>query len=77
MHRLATEIQQGNGDPALVDQELAMRDLSKYSVALAGVFWFVSVVDGSNAREVALEKARSARMWESVQPTGLAGVSIK
>ena len=77
MNRLATEIGQGNGDPNLVDQELAMRDVSKYSVALAGVFWFVSVVDGSNAREVALEKAKSARMWEAVQPTTLPGVAIR
>ena len=54
-----------------VDQELLMRDISKYSVALTGAMWLASVIDGSRARDVALEKAQAARNWERQQPTVL------
>ena len=52
-----------------VDQELAMREISAVSVALTGAMWLASVIDGSNAREVALKKAESARLWEQQVPT--------
>ena len=47
-----------------VDQELRMRTVSAFSVGLAGAAWLVSVIDGSHARDVAIEKAQSARLWE-------------
>ena len=57
-----------------VDQELAMREISAVSVALTGAMWLASVIDGSNAREVALKKAESARLWERQVPTQTAGL---
>jgi len=50
-----------------VDQELRMREISTVSVALSGAMWLASVIDGSNAREVALKKAQSARLWDQQQ----------
>lgn len=55
-----------------VDAELRMRTLSAWSVGTAGAAWLVSVIDGSHARDVALERARSARAWEAVQSPALA-----
>ncbi|MEC7240111.1 MAG: hypothetical protein VXW32_02635 [Myxococcota bacterium] len=57
-----------------VDQELAMRELSAVSVALTGAMWLASVIDGSNAREVALKKAESARLWDQQNSTRTAAV---
>jgi hypothetical protein len=50
-----------------VDQELRMRTLSAFSVGMAGGAWLASVIDGSHARDVAIEKAQSARNWERQQ----------
>jgi hypothetical protein len=50
-----------------VDAELRMRTLSAWSVGTAGAAWLASVIDGSHARDVALEKAHAARSWEAVQ----------
>lgn len=54
-----------------VDAELQMRTLSAWSVGTAGAAWLASVIDGSHARDVALEKAHAARSWEAVQGRSL------
>ena len=57
-----------SGEPEDIDQELRMRSLSALSVGIAGAAWLVSVIDGSHARDMALERAQSARAWELSQP---------
>ena len=57
-----------------VDQELAMREISAVSVALSGAMWLASVIDGSNAREVALKKAQAARLWDQQKPLQTAAI---
>lgn len=57
-----------SGEPEDVDQELRFRTLSAVSVGIAAAAWLASVMDGSHARDVAVERAQSARAWESSQP---------
>lgn len=59
-----------------VDAELRMRVLSAWSVGTAGAAWLASVIDGSHARDVALEKAQSARAWDAAQPTVLHSIAF-
>jgi hypothetical protein len=54
-----------------VDTELPLRYLSVLSVVTVSAAWFSSVMDGSHARDVALEKAHAARSWEAVQGRSL------
>jgi hypothetical protein len=56
-----------------VDAELRMRTLSAWSVGTAGAAWLASVIDGSHARDVALEKAQSARAWEATVGHAISG----
>lgn len=56
-----------------VDTELRMRSLSAWAVGIAGAAWMASVIDGSHARDVALEKAHSARAWEASLGHALSG----
>ena len=56
-----------------VDAELRMRTLSVWAVGTAGAAWLASVIDGSHARDVALEKAQSARAWEASMGHGISG----
>jgi len=57
-----------SGEPEDIDKELQMRTLSAIAVGIAGAAWLGSVMDGSHARDLAVERAQSARAWELSQP---------
>ena len=57
-----------SGEPEDIDRELRLRTLSAVSVGMAAAAWLTSVMDGSHARDVASERAQSARAWQLSQP---------
>ena len=52
-----------------VDRELTYRLVSAATVAVTALTWFTSVVDGSNMRIEAIDRAQAARDWDMSQQT--------
>jgi len=55
-----------------IDRELTYRLVSAGSVAVTALTWFVSVVDGSNLRIEAIDRAQAARDWDETQRSAIA-----
>jgi len=52
-----------------IDRELTYRLVSAGTVAVTALTWFASVVDGSNMRIEAIDRAQAARDWDMSQQT--------